>query len=91
MSKYTKETIAHHSPITQLHMLAQLEDLAPEEVLAVARVHAITAIAEAEAIVRETTGLEGAEAQELVQELKDNPLPYMATWPIKLARWAWEA
>ncbi len=77
MPKYTKEAIAHHSPITQLHMLAQQDDLAPEEVLGIARVHAIMAIKEAEAIVAKTTGVKGADAEELVQDLKDNPLPYM--------------
>jgi len=77
MPKHTKEAILWASPFLQLHMLAQDEDLAPEEVLAIARVHAISAIREAESVVRNTTGMEGAEARDLVEEWRDNPLPYV--------------
>ena len=77
MPKHTKEAIRWASPCLQLHMLAQDEDLEPEEVLAIARVHAISAIQEAETVVKHTTGMEGAEARELVQDCRDNPLPYV--------------
>jgi hypothetical protein len=73
-TQYTKEAIACSTPTLQVHMLAQLDDLAPIEVLAIARVHAGFAIHEAEAIIK-TAGCSDEEAAEYVAYLRANPHP----------------
>ena len=71
-----KQTIALANPEMQLYMLASWTDMSPEEVLAVARVHATFALKQAEAILK-TAGYSEEDTQGYVTWLRDNPNPLL--------------
>jgi len=82
------------SPKLQLHMLANMTDMEPYEVLAIARVHAVEASMQADEVIG-TCDYTPQEAVDCVQYLRDNPHPEvvrllgLARKPTQRPAWRW--